>query len=117
MNLPWHLYAMALLYFLAGVNHFRNPKIYHKIIPPFLGNVKLINNISGIAEILLAIGLCIPHYSTMAAWGIIVLLMAIFPANLYMYTHDKAALGLSKTIRLLRLPLQLVLIAWAYCYT
>ena len=51
------------------------------------------------------------------ALGYIALLLAIFPANLYMYQNDKAALGLPKWLRLLRLPLQLALIYWAFLYT
>lgn len=117
MNLPWHLYTMAAIYFMAGFNHFRNSGIYLKIIPPYFSKPKLINGIAGIAEILLAVLLCIPGYTAIAAWGIMVLLIAIFPANLYMYQNEKASLGLPKQVRLIRLPLQLVLILWAFLYT
>lgn len=117
MSLPWHLYVMASLYFLAGINHFRSPRIYQKIIPPYLPNPKLINSLSGLAEIILGIGLCFPLTSQFSAWGIIALLIAIFPANLYMLQNEKAALGLPKWLRLLRLPLQGILIYWAFIYT
>ena len=117
MNLPWHLYLMALLYILAGFNHFRNPRLYIKIIPSYFSNPKLLNSVSGLTEIVLGICLCLPFTSKFASWGIIALLIAIFPANLYMYKNDNASLGLSKTMRLLRLPLQLALIFWAYLYT
>ena len=117
MNLPWHLYVMAFIYFIAGINHFSNPRLYIKIIPPSFPNPKLLNMISGLAEILLGIGLCIPIISNYAAWGIIALLIAVFPANIYMYTNEKARLGLAKWILLLRMPLQLGLIFWAYQYT
>lgn len=117
MGLPWHLYAMALLYILAGINHFRVPKLYYKIIPPYFSNQRLLNIVSGIAEIILGIALCIPQLSKYAAWGIIILLIAIFPANIYMYQNDKAALGLPKWARILRLPLQFLLIYWAFQYT
>lgn len=117
MSLPWHLYLMALLYFVAGINHFRNPRLYQKIIPSYFPNPKLLNLISGVAEILLGIGLCIPLLSKYSAWGIIALLIAIFPANVYMLQNEKAALGLPKWVRLLRLPLQGILIYWAFIYT
>ena len=117
MSLPWHLYVMALLYVVAGINHFKNPRAYLKIIPPYFSNPKLINWISGLAEIILGVTLCIPLLSKFAAWGIILLLIFIFPANLHMYQNDKASLGLPKWIRLLRLPLQLVLMLWAFQYT
>ncbi len=117
MNLPWHLYVMAFIYFIAGINHFRNPRLYIKIIPPSFPNPKLLNIISGLAEILLAIGLCIASISNYAAWGIITLLIAVFPTHLYMYFNEKARMGLPKWVLLLRMPLQLVLIYWAFQYT
>lgn len=117
MNLSWHLYVMAAIYIVAGINHFRNPRLYLKIIPPFFSKPKLLNTISGIAEIVLGILLCIPQTSSIAAWGIILLLIAVFPANIYMYQNDKASLGLPKWVRLIRLPLQIILIFWAYQYT
>ncbi|RYZ77849.1 MAG: DoxX family protein, partial [Proteobacteria bacterium] len=63
MSLPWHLYAMAAVYLLAGLNHFRNPRMYQRIIPDYFPYPKTLNVISGIAEIVLAILLCIPSVS------------------------------------------------------
>jgi len=117
MDLPWHQYVMGLLYILAGLNHFRQPRLYIKIIPPYFKNPKLLNQLSGLVEITLGILVSITFSSTYAAWGIILLLIAIFPANYYMYKNDSVALGLPKWLRLLRLPLQLFLIYWAYLYT
>lgn len=117
MALPWHLYIMAGIYILAGLNHFRKPRFYERIIPDYLPAHKTLNYLSGLAEIALGILLCFPKTSHVAAWGIIALLIAIFPANIYMYTNDEAALGLPKWIRLIRLPLQFILIWWAYLYT
>ena len=108
---------MAVIYIVAGINHFRNPRLYLKIIPPFFSKPKLLNTISGLAEIVLGLLLCIPQTSKPAAWGIILLLIAVFPANLYMFQNNKAGLGLPKWVRLIRLPLQLALIFWAYLYT
>ena len=116
MNLPWHQYLMGLLYVLAGLNHFRNPRLYLKIIPPYFSNPKLLNQLSGFAEIILGIGVCIPFLSSLASIGIILLLIAVFPANLYMFQNEKARLGLPTWLVLLRLPLQLILIYWAYIY-
>jgi uncharacterized membrane protein len=91
--------------------------MYIKIIPPQLPNPKLLNTFSGIAEILCGTGLCIPAVSPIAAWATIALLAAIFPANIYMAVNPKAASGLPKWAVLLRLPLQLLLIYWAFLYT
>ena len=117
MTLPWHLYLMAFIYLIAGLNHFRNPKLYLKIIPPYFPNPKAINTISGLAEVILAILLCIPLLSGCAACGIIALLIAVFPTHLYMFYDKKAGMNLPKWVLFLRMPLQLMLIFWAYQYT
>lgn len=117
MNLPWHLYLMAFLYIIAGINHFKNPGMYIRIIPPFFSNPKLLNSISGAAEIILGILLTLPFSTHLAAWGIIALLIAVFPANVYMFCKKKDDYSLFKLILLIRLPLQIVLIFWAYQYT
>ena len=72
-TLPWHLHLMGILYVIAGLNHFRNPRLYLKIIPPYFPKPKLLNYLSGIAEIILGVGICIPMFSQMSAWGIIAL--------------------------------------------
>ncbi|CAM3061056.1 DoxX family protein [Flavobacterium frigoris] len=117
MTFPWHLYLMAFIYTIAGINHFRSPRMYQKIIPPYFPNPKLLNILSGCAEIILGIALIIPTLSSYAAWGIIVLLIAVFPTHIYMYQDEKVRMGLPKWILLLRMPLQLVLIYWGYQYT
>lgn len=117
MNLPWHLYVMAALYIVAGLNHFRVPKLYVKIMPPVLPVPKTLNKLAGLAEIAFGILLCIPQTSYIGAWGIILALIAVFPANVYMYIDDNASLGLPKWVRFIRLPLQVLLIYWAYLYT
>lgn len=117
MDLPWHQYLFGILFILAGFNHFRVPRLYQKIIPPSFGNVKVLNTIAGFFEVILGVGLLIPQTQIFAAWGLVLLLIAVFPANLYMYNYEKASLKLSKTARLIRLPLQLVLILWALMYT
>lgn len=117
MNLPWHLYLMALLYIIAGLNHFRTPRLYLKIIPPYFSNPKTINVLSGSFEVILGFGLCIAILSKFAAWGIVALLIAVFPANIYMYLNDDAGLGIPSWLRFIRLPFQFVLLYWAFCYT
>lgn len=117
MVFPWHLYVMAGIYILAGFNHFRNPKIYEKIIPNYLPNPKLLNILSGIAEIVLGIFLCLPMFSKLAAWGIILMLLSFYMTHIYMIHEPKASSGLPKWVLYLRLPLQIGLIFWAYQYT
>ncbi len=109
------LYIMAALYVVAGVNHFVNPRMYLKIMPPYLPAPAALNYAAGAAEMLLGVMLLFPTVRPLAAWGIIALLIAVFPANLYMY--QRGFRGIPRWALLLRLPLQLVLIAWAWWYT
>lgn len=114
--MDWSLIIMSAVYILAGLNHFKNPKLYESIIPPFFENKKWINYISGLMEVVLGIGLLIEETRSISAIGIIILLIAVFPANIYMCIDQKAGLGFSKVFLYLRLPLQFVLIYWAYLY-
>lgn len=107
----------ALFFVAAGVNHFINPAFYENIMPPYLPWHYALVIISGVAEVVLGVGLLIPKTSRYAAWGLILLLIAIFPANLHMATHPDLYPNIPPIALWLRLPLQLLLILWAYCYT
>ena len=110
------VYFMGLMYILAGVIHFVQPRFFLKIVPPYLPYPNALVIISGLVEIVLGALLFVPSLRTWAAWGIILLLIAVFPANLYM-AYDPKFSGISPFIRWGRLPIQLVLIWWAYQYT
>ncbi len=107
----------GLLYIAAGMNHFLNPKFYEEIMPPYVPWPGQLVALSGIAEIVLGIALLIPQTSQFAAWGLILLLIAIFPANIHMATHPELYPTIPAIFLWLRLPLQGVLVAWAYWYT
>ncbi len=109
------LIIMAVLYILAGLNHFRMPRFYLAITPPWVPQPEKINVLVGVIEIALGIGLLIPALTSYAAWGIIALLIAIFPANVY---HYQKARNKGKTVwpTLVRLPVQALLIYWAYTF-
>lgn len=113
---PWHLYLMAALYFGAGIMHFVYPRIYERIIPPYLPYPKLLVFASGAAEIILAVGLCFPGSRIVSIYGLIVMLVVYLPIHFYMLSGP-AALRLPKWALILRIPLQFVLIYWAYSYT
>jgi len=108
---------MASFYFLAGLNHFRNPDFYISIIPKFLPNPNLINLFSGILEIVFSILLIIPSYQKIGAWGIIGILLLVFPANIQMSIGLSNNINLFFILSLVRLPLQALFIYWAYIYT
>lgn len=111
------LYAMAALYATAGVSHFVFPAFYLRIMPPYIPWHRPIVYLSGLAELGLAALLLLPEYSTWAAWGIIALLVAVFPANLYHFTSRGAGMRVPLWALALRLPLQAVLIGWALWHT
>lgn len=76
---------MSIFYLLAGINHFRNPDAYYKIIPAYFSNYTLINALSGLAEIVLAILILIPQTRKYACYLVIVMLLAFIPAHIYMF--------------------------------
>ncbi len=107
----------ALFFVLAGVNHFIDPAFYLKIMPPYLSWHYELVILSGIAEVVLGIALLIPKLSRIAAWGIIALLIAVFPANLHMAMHPELYSDIPVVALWIRLPIQGLLILWAYWYT
>ena len=102
---------------LAGFNHFINTAFYLKIMPPYLPWHLLLVYLSGFLEVVLGILLLIPKFTRVAAWGLIALLVAVFPANLHMAVNHELYPEHSVMALWLRLPLQIVLMAWAYWYT
>ncbi len=109
------LYFMAALYLFAGVSHFRNPPFFLKITPKWVPAPETVNLIVGAVEILLGIGLLFSQTRSWSAWGIIVLLIVVFPANIY---HFQKALKKKKMVipTLIRLPIQGLLMYWAYSF-
>lgn len=110
------LYIMAAFYVIAGINHFVSPVFYKKIMPPSVPWHSQFILLTGMAEIVLGILLLLPLTRRPAAWGIIILLIAIFPANLQMMLNYKQEHHPYLWIAVLRLPLQILLILWAYAF-
>jgi uncharacterized membrane protein len=107
----------GVLFIAAGANHFINPKFYLSIMPPYLPFPYALVILSGIAEVILGVGLLIPQVSQYAAWGLILLLIAVLPANIHMATHPELYPTIPSLMLWFRLPLQGMLILWAYWYT
>lgn len=110
------LYIQAIVYIAAGANHFISPKTYLAIMPPYIPAHNLMVILSGIAEVVLGIGLLFPATRTLSAWGLMLLLILVFPANIYMAMASRFK-KLPAWLRWGRLPLQGLLIWWAYQYT
>jgi uncharacterized membrane protein len=111
------MYLLAVLFIGAGVNHFWHVDFYLGIMPPYLPWPRELVYLSGACEVALGVLLVIPRCTPLAAWALIALLLAVFPANIHMAIHSDDYNEYSPTLLWLRLPLQGVLIAWAYWYT
>jgi uncharacterized membrane protein len=110
-------YLFAAIFVVGGVNHFVNPAFYLKIMPPYLPWHAPLVYLSGAAETALGLLLLTRKFTRAAAWGLVALLVAVFPANLHMAINHGLYPEYSVAALWLRLPLQLVLLAWAYLYT
>lgn len=111
------LYFMGIAYILAGLFHFLVPEMYLKFMPPYLPWHQELVFISGLIEIALGALLFVPQYRKLAAWGIIALLVAVFPANVYLAQTNGEAIGISALAAWARLPIQALLILWAWWHT
>ena len=111
--------AFAAIFLAAGVAHFASTGFFLKIMPPSIPSPRALVLLSGAIEIALGALLLIPRTSRPAAWGLVALLIAVFPANIHAYQHQELfpPFPYSSTLHLLRLPFQGVLILWAYAYT
>lgn len=111
------LYVMTLLYIVAGINHFAKTDVYISIMPPWLSYKRLLVYVSGGCEILFGILLLAATTRRLGAWAIILLLIAVYPANIQMAVNYYRSGSSYFWITILRLPLQFILIWWAYQYT
>ena len=108
---------LALLFIGAGINHFLHADFYASIIPPYLPWPFALVYVSGVFEVLLGALLLVPRAAPLAAWGLIALLIAVFPANIHMALHADQYPRFPPAVLWGRLPFQGVLIAWAYWFT
>ncbi len=111
------LYIMGIFYILAGINHFVIPEFYMKIMPPYILWHKELVLISGLIEIGLGALLFVPKYRKWAAWGVVALLLAVLPSHVYLAQTNGEVIGISAAAAWGRLPIQLLLIAWAWWHT
>ena len=110
------LFIMAAFYIVAGAYHFINPGFYKKIMPPWLPWHYFVIYFSGVCEIVFGLLLIPQQTRRPAACCIIALLVAVFPANIQMLLNYRQQHDPNLWIAILRLPLQPLLIWWAYQY-
>lgn len=107
----------AAFFVIAGVTHFTNRDFFTSIVPPYLPWPVMLVYVSGVAEMVLGVMLLIPATMRLAAWGMIALLIAVFPANIHMAMNPQLYPDVSMAALLIRLPLQGVMVAIAYWFT
>lgn len=107
----------AAFFVVAGVTHFTNRDFFTSIVPPYLPWPEMLVYVSGVAEIVLGVMLLVPATMRLAAWGLIALLIAVFPANIHMAMNPQLYPDVSMAALLIRLPLQAVMVAIAYWFT
>ncbi len=108
---------LGLLFIGAGLNHFLQPAFYLRAMPPYLPWHREAVLLSGVAEIFLGGLLLIQRTTSLAAGGLVALLVAVFPANVHMALHPTEFPEFPPVTLWVRLPLQAGLIAWALWYT
>lgn len=109
--------SLGLVFIAAGANHFARPRMYQAIMPDYLPWHAQLVALSGYAEVLLGVVALIPRLRRLARWGLIALLLAVFPANLHMAAHPQRYAAIPRWLLWARLPLQAVLIAWVWWCT
>ncbi len=113
----WSRYLLGVLFTAAGINHFVSPAFYLAMMPDYLPWHSELVFVSGVAEVGLGLLLLFQRWSVLAAWGLIALLLAVFPANMQMALHPDRYPSISPALLWMRLPLQPLLIAWTWWYT
>jgi uncharacterized membrane protein len=116
-------YVMGLVYVVAGVLHFLRPKPFECILPPQLPAERALVYVTGVMEVAFGLGVLFERTRRVSAWGIVVTLLTVFPANIYMASDSYELPGVPERFGgvvdaalYARLPLQAVLVAWAWWY-
>jgi len=113
------VYCMSFLYLFVGIKHFTNPSFFEAIVPPFFVYKETLVYISGFVEVAAAVLLVVKKTRKIGAFITIGLLIAVFPANIYLYISEIArdVLGVTKQQALIRMPFQIPLIIIAYWHS
>jgi uncharacterized membrane protein len=111
---PLFRWFLAAFLIVAGVNHFRMASAYTAMVPLWLPSPSNLGAVAGICEILGGIGILIPGLRRAAGWGLVALLVAVLPANVHAaFSGHMVGFDFPTAVLWIRLPLQVVLIAWA----
>ena len=111
------LIVMGAFYILIGISHFTGPNWYVQIVPPYLPYKLELVYISGLFEILFGGMLLFKKTRFLAGWGLILLLIAVYPANIYLAQTNGAAMNTTPLIAWGRLPVQFIFVGLAYWHS
>ena len=113
------LLVLSFLYISVGVKHFTNPDFFLAIMPPYVPYHKFMVNLSGVLEIVFGLMMIFRKTRFYGCWGIILLLTAVFPANIYLYNSEipQNLLSITKHEALIRLPYQFPLLLFAFWHS
>ena len=111
------LFAFSIFFIGAGLDHLVNPEFYLSIMPPIFPMHSEAVLISGVLEIVGGIAVLMPGLRRAAGWGIFVLLIAVYPANIYMALNPELFTSIHSGFLYFRLPLQFLFLYWAYSVT
>lgn len=111
------IWVMGVVFILAGANHFINPRTYIAIMPPYIPYHRTMVYVSGVFEILGGVGVLFSQTRTWAGIGLILLMLAVFPANIHMALNTKRYHKIPAWVLYVRLPMQFVIIAWIWWTT
>ena len=114
MSKQGSLKALGVFFIGGGVNHFVISDTYKRIVPPGLGDPATLVQISGVAEIAGGVGVLVPRTRRLAGFGLIALLSAVFPANVYMALNPAKFAKIPAWALYARLPLQPLAMWWAW---
>ena len=111
------LLSLAIFFIYFGIDHFINPDFYLSIMPPSFPLHHEAVYISGLFEIIGGVGILIYRFRKIAGWGLFALVIAVYPANIYMAITPSAFPDIPIFILYFRLGLQFIFLYWAYTIT
>ena len=111
------LMVMCIFYILVGISHFTSPIWYVQIVPPSLPYKLELVYVSGLFEILFGGMLFFKKTRFLAGWGLILLLIAVYPANIYLAKTNGAAMNTTPLVAWGRLPVQFIFVGLAYLHS
>ena len=114
---PFSIIVMSWFYIYTGLLHFANTNWFLQIVPPYLSMKMELVYLSGLFEVILGFMLIVPALRYYAGWGLILLLIAVYPANIYLAQTNGAAMNTSALVAWGRLPFQFLFIGIAYWHT